>query len=341
MRKIGFLLVIILTLNSCATILNSKHTTVKVSADNASEIIFNNDTIVINKKQIKIRPLRSNKPLKITVLKDSLKKDFYFKKKISGTYFLNIHNYGVGCIVDLFNHKRFRYKHNLHFITDSVSKNITLSNKKVTVVPKNKLFIYTSPLKSLDFFSIPMLTIGVEYLMINNFSISAEYGTLFPNTKLQDHKISYLKEKASEYRFEVKWYNGINLTENVHLNEYLGIEFREIQSQYNNYLDYVDKNDTSQNLITDDFATKKRVTILNLKYGILMPIGKRFYFDFYTGLGLRIKRFNHINLEYNDDLHQINYDDFFFFDFRSSRFENYDKKNLFNISLGFKFGINL
>ena len=339
MKKIGLLFILILTLSSCSTLLNSKHSTVKISADKASKIVFNKDTITVDKKQTKIRPLRSNKPLKITVLKDSLKKDFYFNKKISGTFYLNIYNYGIGCIIDLFNHKRFRYKHNLHFITDSLSQKIILSNKKITVVPKNKLFIYTSPLKVLDFFSIPMTSIGLEYFIASNFSVSAEYGTLFPNEKLRDHKITYLNEKAFEYRFEAKWYNGINLTENVHLNEYLGIEYRKIYSQYNDNINYYERNDSNHNSITDDFATKKSVSILNLKYGILIPIGKRFYFDFYSGLGIRIKEFNHINLEYNKDIHQMYFDDLPTFDFRE--FEDYDKKNLLNISLGFKFGINL
>lgn len=339
MRKIGFLLIIILTLNSCASILNRETTTVKISADKASKIIFKNDTISINREKTTINPLRSKKPLHITVLKDSLQQDFSLKKKISANTFLNVYNYGAGVIYDIYTNKAFRYANNLHFVTDSISNKIVLSNKKITIIPKNKLFVYTSPLKPFDFFSIPTISLGTEYFISNNFSVSAEYGVLFPDAKIKKHTISYLEEKAFSYRFETKWYNGINLTKNVHLNEYIGLEFREISSQYNEYLDYYDKNDPifQENYIRDDFATEKRVTIVNLKYGLLVPVGKRFYFDLYTGVGLRIKRFNRINLEYDSEIHNIKSDNFFSFAFQD--FQDYDKKNLFNFSLGCKFGI--
>lgn len=339
MKRIKLLLLITLSLSSCATILNSENTIVKISSDKASEIIFNNDTISVNRKQIKIRPKRSKNPLKITVLKDSLKKEFYLNKNLSATYFLNFYNYGAGFFIDLFSHKRFRYNHNLHFITDSVSNKIMLSDKKITTVRKNKIFIYTSPLKTLDFISIPMANLGFEYFIKDNYSISAEYGFFISNKELEKHNITYLEEKANEFRIEAKWYNGINLTKNVHLNEYLGLELREIYSQYNSFIEYSNKNTNQNNFIVDDFATKKNVTVVNLKYGLLLPIGKRFYFDFYTGLGVRIKSFNYLNLEYNENIHQLYDDDFFSFDIRD--FEGLDKKTHLNISLGFKFGINL
>ena len=299
-KQIALLLILILTLTSCASIFNGKRTKVKISADKDSKIIFDNDTISIDINQTTIRPFRSKKPLQIRVLKDSLQQDFSFNKKLSNTVFLNIYNYGLGLAVDLFHDKGYRYKNNLHFVTDSLSNKIMLSSKKVTIVPKNKVFIYTSPLQAFDFFSIPMVTLGVEYFVKNNFSISAEYGSFVANMKLSRHNITYLKEKASTYRFETKWYNGINLTENVHIDEYLGLEIRNINSQYNDYIEYTDKNNPNQsNTMRDDFATRKRVTIINLKFGTLVPIGKRFYFDFYSGFGLRIKRFNHVNLEFD------------------------------------------
>ncbi|QOD61627.1 hypothetical protein H9I45_04035 [Polaribacter haliotis] len=338
MKNIGFIIVLILTLNSCASILNSSTTKVKISADKKSKIIFKNDTISIYKKQTAIKAERSKKPLKITVIKDSLQKDFYIKSKLSSTLLLNVYNYGAGLIVDLFSSKRFRYPSNLHFVTDSLSNNIVLSNKKITVLTKNTFFIYTYPIQLFDFFSIPMTTLGTEYFVKNNFSLSAEYGINYPKTKLRRHNITYLDEKAFTYRFETKWYNSINLTRNVHLNEYLGFEFREIRSQYNDYIDYTDKNTNQNNFIRDDFATKKRVTIFNLKYGILIPIGKQFYFDFYTGLGIRIKKFNHLNLEFDKTIHNLYDDDFPTFYFRE--FKNYNKKAFLNLSLGCKFGIN-
>lgn len=340
MKQSIILLFVAIFLSSCASIFNLETTKVKISADKKSKIIFNNDTISINKEPTTIRPKRSKKPLTLTVVKDTLQKEFSFKRKLSYTNLLNIYNYGIGFLVDLTNEKRFTYKKNLHFVTDSIKNKIVLSNKKVTFIPKNALFIYTNPPQLFDLVSFPKVTIGIEYFFLKNLSLSAEYGFLAPNAEISRYNVEYLKEKATTYRFETKWYNAINLTENVHIDEYLGLEIRGINSQYNDFLEYYEYITTKPNsIITDNFATKKRVTVFNLKYGILLPIGKRFYFDFYTGLGLRIKKFNHINLEYNREIHQLNESDFFAFDW--NRFNDYDSKSFLNISLGFKFGIKL
>ncbi|TVZ55285.1 hypothetical protein OD91_0531 [Lutibacter sp. Hel_I_33_5] len=342
MKKLSLLLFALLIFSSCATILNKKTSVVKISADKESKIIFQKDTILINKKQIKIRPIRSKKNLKVTVLKDSLKRDFYFENKISPLFWMNITSiYSIGMLVDLFSDKRFTYKHNLHFITDRLSKKIELSSKKIALIPKNKLFIYTSPIKLVDFTSIPMTTLGVEYFVKNNFSISAEYGTFLRTKKLRRHNVTYLRENAYTYRLETKVYNIINLTQNVHSNEYIGLEFRKIVSQYNDYLDYSERTDKYQyNYTRDDFATYKNVTVVNFKYGMIVPIGNRLYFDFYGGLGIRTKRFDHINLEYDKSLHSLfDLDDFPTFDL--NYFRDYNKRSLLNISLGFKFGFKL
>lgn len=335
-----FFLCLIFILNSCASLLNGDLTKVKISADKESKIVFNKDTISINREQTTIRPKRSKKPLRLIVLKDTLQKDFYFRRQLSATNLLNIYNYGIGFLVDLTNEKRFTYKKNLHFVTDSIKNKITLSSKKVTFIPKKTLFIYTNPPQLFDLISFPKVTIGIEYFFLKNLSLSAEYGFLAPNAEISRYNVEYLKEKATTYRFEAKWYNTINFTENVHIDEYVGLEMRDINAQYNDFLGYYKGSTTqSNNIIIDDFATKKKVTVLNVKYGLLLPIGKRFYFDFYTGLGLRIKRFNHLNLEYNKEIHQLNESDFFSFDW--NRFNDYKSKSILNISLGFKFGIKL
>jgi len=341
-KKLGILLIISISLSSCATLLNRKKTILKVSTDTESKIVFNKDTIFTNQKESTLRPLRSKKTIKISVLKDSLKQDFYLRPKLSSIFWLNAYTYGLGMLLDLSSNKRFTYKHNLHFVTDSVSKKIVISHKKLALLPKNKFFLFTTPLLALDFFSIPILSLGSEYFIKDNISLSAAYGAKFRTINYEQPKVSYLKDKATTSRLEAKWYNGINLTKNAHLNEYVALEFREIRSQYNDHINYFERNDSNQNnCITDDFATKKRVTVLNLKYGLLVPLGNRFYFDFYSGFGVRIKRFNHLNLEYNKTIHQIyDEDDLFpFFPFRG--YEDYHRKTLLNYSLGFKFGIKL
>jgi hypothetical protein len=341
-KKLGIFLLISITLSSCATLLNREKTILKISSDTESIIVFQKDTIFTNQKQSVIRPLRSKKTIKISVLKDRLKQDFYLKPKLSSIYWLNIYTYGLGMLIDLKNNKRFRYKHNLHFVTDSVSKKIVISDKKTALLAKNKFFLFTSPLLIFDFFSIPIVSLGSEYFIKDNISLSAEYGVKFLSINFRRPNVSFLKDKALTYRFETKWYNGINLTKNVHLNEYLALEFRKIRSQYNNNIKYFERNNSNQNnYTTDNYATKKTVTILNLKYGLLVPLGNRFYFDFYSGFGIRIKRFNHLNLAYNKTIHQVYNEENFFPIFPLRNLKDYRKKSLLNLSLGFKFGIKL
>lgn len=342
-NKIIFFYLPLLLFTSCATILNKQTTVVKISSDTNSKIIHLQDTLNLNKKQIKIYPKRVNSPLKITIVKDNLKKDFYFESKRSALFWANIFSgYGIiGLFIDLTNNKRLTYPHNLHFVTDSLTNQIVLSNKKIALLPKNKFFLYTSPLQFLDFFNEPMASLGAEYFLLDNVSISGEYGFKNSTIRFQNYNVKFLDDKAAIFRIETKWYNGINLTKNVHLNEYLGFEFRQIKSQYNDNINYYNKEayNLSYNNISDDFATQKTVSILNLKYGILVPIGKKLYFDFYTGLGLRVKNYKHLNLEYDKTIHQINYDDIFIF--YDNDFKNYTKKSFLNVSLGCKFGIRL
>lgn len=346
MPRLIITLLIVLTLNSCASIFNSRTTFVNITAEKKSKLVYTNDTILIGKQKTTFYPLRSKKPLEITILTDSLKEKFTFKRKKSILFWTNLpYTYGVGILIDLTNDKRFTYKHNLHFKTDTLLNKIVLNKKKVTRLNKNTLFLYTSPLQVLDIFSTPMLTLGTEYFLRDNFSLNMEYGIKYTNLPIRDNNISYLKNQGHTYRFEAKWYNGINLTGNVKLNEYLGLEYRLLKSQYNDNINYFLEEEKTEetwgNSITDDFATKKNVTIINLKYGLLVPIGKKLYFDFYTGFGLRIKRFKHINLEYDRSIHRIDYsDDFTLFEYRDFK-EDYNKKSFFNYALGCKLGVKL
>ncbi len=340
-KKLLFFLVLLCCF-SCASIFNKKTTVVKISSDKESKIIYQQDTLQVYQKEIKITPIRKNRVLKIKVLKDSLQKDFYLEPKLSKLYWANILNtYGIGMLIDLTNNKRFTYQHNLHFITDSINNQIVIGTKKVTAIPKHTFFLYTSPLQFLDVFNEPMGTLGAEYFFMKNISLSGEYGFRNSSFYNRDYDFGFLDEKASVFRIETKWYNAINLTKNVHLNEYLSLEYRQLNSSYHDNLTYYFKDYSIQSgPISDDFATEKTVRIVNFKYGLLVPLGKKMYFDFYTGLGIRTKQFNHINLEYNEQLHDISFVDTYFL-FNPRSFKNYNQRSFLNYSLGFKFGIKL
>lgn len=351
-KKIGFYCLVILLLSSCASILNGKKTVINLSAEEKSSIIFKKDTFQIHKHKTAIYPERSRKTIKLTVLKDSLKQDFYLRKRISKLFFMNVFNInpytiGAGFLIDFTNPKRFTYKRNLHFETDRINNQIILSRKKVNSIKKKQFFIYTTPLKSIDFLSFPKITLGGEYFIKENVSISYEYGygvNLKSRKYFTKEENLLVNESGNMYRFENKWYNIINYTKNAHLNEYISLEFKQTNRQFNDILEYFNKEDINQidldiyelDEIRDVFFTKKRVSVINLKYGVLVPIANKFYFDFYSGFGIRIKQVNDFEKDFNSEIHEFyDIDDFPDFDFFSFFDEN---GTHLNFSLGFKFG---
>lgn len=339
MKKYILLAFSFILLKSCATLLNKNNSTIKISSDEEYDLVFQKDTFKINQIPTKIYPRRSKDSLKLTVYNDSLKENFSINRKLSLAFWLNIpYNHGLGMLVDLTNDKRFRYKNHLYFKTDSLSNNIILSDEKVTSITKKTFFIYTSPFQAIDVFSTPMLTLGGEYFVFDNISLSTEFGLKYTERLRDNSKINYINDKGYLLRSELKWYNGINLTNNMYLNEYLGLEYRFIYNQFNDQIDYyLNDGNESNELITDDFAAKKKVSVFNIKYGILVPLNNSLYFDFFSGFGLRIKDYEYIKLEYDKSLHYLddNHEGFFYY----SELQDSNPKFLFNYSLGFKFGV--
>ena len=121
---------------------------------------------------------------------------------MSGLFWLNAYTYGLGMHVALNNNKRFTYKRNFHFVTDSISKKIISNPKKRAVLVKNKFFLLSTPLQALDFFSIPTLSIDSEYFNKNNIHLSAAHGVTFLLLNYEQPNVPYIKDKASTYRLE-------------------------------------------------------------------------------------------------------------------------------------------
>lgn len=349
-KKISFYYIILLLLSSCATLLNRPVTKIKISSETDSKLVFLKDTINISQKPTTIRPFRSKKVLKLSVFNDSLQNDFLFKRKISEMYWANIFAFSispVGFGVDLLSDKRFSYESSVHFKVDSTSNQMIISREKVSPNSKKTFFIYTSPLQAFDFSSVYMPTIGTEYFINKRLSSSIEFGynaNPFPRNK----KTKIGKEYAYLYRTEFKYYPKKNFFKSVRTNEYFSFEYRQINSQFNNKISYYlinnnlinDNDDFFYEWINDNFITQKKVSVFNIKYGFLVPIRKNFYFDFYTGIGLRLKNYNYIDLEYDPEIHDR--ESFGYSIIPSyTRFTNDKRQVISNFSLGLKFGIKL
>ena len=190
----------------------------------------------------------------------------------------------------------------------------------------------------MDVFSQPMLTLGAEYFVTNNLSFSAEYGTVFTE-RLGGNKpdIEILDNKGRMFRYELKIYNFLSKSKNPRFNKYIGFETRFIRYQFNDDITYNVTNDNISYFVNETFGVRKSVNVYNLKYGINYPIGKKFYIDLYSGVGLRVRTIESINRNFNPETDTIfEEDDDCYFCFR--RNDESDSGTFFNFALGFKFG---
>jgi hypothetical protein len=325
---------------SCTTILHSKKTKVNLHAPKNTKIKFKGEEFLVNNDKVSIFPIRAKDSLRFELSNDSITTQFSFPKKTSGNYFLNFFSpYYAGFIIDLTNKKRFTYKKNLKFGIDSTENKFISLNNLPIAFKRNDVFVYTTPLKAMDVFTQPMLTLGAEYFVTNTISLSAEYGTVYTKRLGDKPKLKILKTKGRSFRYELKIYNILGQSRNSRFNNYLGFETRFLRYQFNDENNFRAVNEDIQYFVNIPFGVHKKVDIYNLKYGINYPIGKHFYFDVYTGLGVRVRDIKNI---YNStppeqDTSFLNDDDDdCYLCFRKNKEQ--DSGSFFNFTLGFKFG---
>ncbi|WP_299100260.1 hypothetical protein [uncultured Winogradskyella sp.] len=343
MKNIILFLCLILFLNSCTTILNSKTTRVNIYASDDSKVEYKNEEIQLKEGQAIIYPLRSNETLQFTISNDSVSTDFRFNREISSLIYLNIpYTYGLGILIDLTNNKRFTYRRNIFFELDSTTNKYQIFEGKTNPFKQHQTFIYTSPMLAMDVFSQPQLSLGVEYFFLNNASFSAEYSTVYTKRLGSSSRLEVFENKGRSFRYELKYYNLTKFIRNPKVNEYLGLEARLVRYQYNKRINYYRSNQDINYFVSEQIAVQKSLDIFNIKYGLNFPVGKKMYIDLYTGLGLRKKTFKNPNINYNPETDRfLDDDNHSFFGINNNYLEGVHDRNLLNFSLGFKFGFKL
>jgi hypothetical protein len=192
--------------------------------------------------------------------------------------------------------------------------------------------LYTSPLLAVDFISRPMISLGGEYVISDKWGIAAEFGLKYKNN--YEHDTTWIKSKGYTYRFELKYYD-IHKFKKSNLRNYISLEYRYIKDNHTESFDY-DIDSLSVEHTTDYYGALENIFIGNIKYGLIIRLGKRFYTDVYCGLGIRYRDIKNTHREYNTDLgHEPAYVDNLFTGYGLD--DNAGLKP--NFSLGFKFGI--
>ena len=339
MRKL-LLLVCLCFLCSCTTILHGKKDKVYIHAPKNTKVKFDGDEFLVREDHVTIFPTRSKDSLKFELSNDSISTKFAFRKRTSGLYFLNLMSpYYVGFLIDLTNPKRFSYKRHIQFEIDSTQNTFFSPNSKPIYFKRNDIFVYITPLKAIDIFSQPMLTLGAEYFITNKLSVSAEYGTVFTERlgSGKSPKLKIVKNKGRAFRYELKYYNLLSISSNPRVNEYIGIESRFLRYQFNEDISFRRDAEDISYIIDETLVVRKSVNIFNIKYGLNYPIGKNYFIDLYSGFGVRLFDIKNVNRNYNPETDTL-IDDRGHFDYRRRNIEGLNHNNRFNFTFGFKFG---
>jgi hypothetical protein len=192
--------------------------------------------------------------------------------------------------------------------------------------------LYTSPLSAVDYISHPMVSLGGEYIFLDRLGLAAEYGIKYKDNYKCD--TLWEKSKGYTYRIELKYYD-IHKFKKGSLRNYISLEYRYIKDNHNEVFTY-HQDTSSVDDIKDNYGVLKDIYIGNLKYGIIIGLGKRFYTDVYCGIGIRYRDVRNTHREYNPDIgnEPAYVDDIF------SSFGLEEESGFYpNLSFGFKIGI--
>lgn len=158
-----------------------------------------------------------------------------------------------------------------------------------------------APLALIDDLGFPAIQGGVEVALSNRISWFNEFGFRYRKALPEIADTSFVTpvgyKVKSEFRYYLKDRNG----EGGRLSGYyLAINLFYLKNVRNTTVYYHYQKDTN-NIVTDDFGISKKIWGGNLIVGNQMNLGKRFMFEYYGGLGLRMRDNVTVGRDYNRD----------------------------------------
>lgn len=141
MRKIPFLLFILLLFSSCATLVNSPFTKINLYTRQDSVKVYLSDSTQFAYTPAQLIVARTKQPLEVTLEKHDLKKTVLIPAKLSPQFIFGNYANGsllIGYLIDLSNPKRFKYPSKVYFDLDYL--NNTNLKYKTRVEPQFALY---------------------------------------------------------------------------------------------------------------------------------------------------------------------------------------------------------
>lgn len=292
-RHFTTLVLMILTflLSSCATILNSRKTTLHVYTNQSTALIIDNDTLKNTTTTRTITVDRKEDELKLVVFNDSLTRTLNIKPFNSFAYWANLSfYYGLGMLVDRKNPKRYGYPKMIYVNLEDNT------NEYLPFIPINSVHdkywnvLKFTPLKLLGITN-PAFELSYERRTAQSFSTQVMASYLLPD-QLSGEVGFYPNIKGFRLAVEERFY----FKKSAPFGPYIALEVDYLKNRYNthSHFNYVLRSHR------DTVGIKKQNISFNFKIGHQFII-KQFSIELYAGLGLRYKNVKHIKNNNPDD----------------------------------------
>jgi len=156
----------------------------------------------------------------------------------------------------------------------------------------NRIIFKVAPFSFLDKMSFPTTQAGFELRLSRSYSIDFSYGQVF-GKDFNNHSGTGFKTK-----FEVRKYTRHKQKTYVALEGF----YNKIDHSASGMFENSEDSTTYQ----DDYFIKKIVWGINVKCGLETKLSKRFVFDCYFGIGIRVKDVEHFDrIRPEDSFYQV------------------------------------
>lgn len=289
----------VFTLCSCATMFNSKKSSITIITNEPSRLVVANDTVENGTLSSSFTFDRDKKPIVVTAFTDSLTKTVSIKAKNSFAYWLNIYpnwHLWTGFYIDTKTKKRYKYPKTVYI--DIPIKDSSYLTYKPLEKPYNKYsnILKITPLKIIGTVN-PSIEASYERITGRSFATQVMASYLLP-ARITDIGKD-IKPNISGFRFSIeeKYY----FKKSAPLGLYTSFELDYLKNRYKDVWTFGTRNISPTNY-SDTFGIKKQTYSFNLKFGYQLIV-KRLSFDFYAGLGLRYKDVRHFDrINPNDEM---------------------------------------
>jgi hypothetical protein len=335
-RQHIFLFALIITMCSCATLLNENHTRVTIITSDPARLVVNNDSLKAYDTIQLVKVDRDKKPLLITAYNDSSTKTVKVKSRYSFAYWLNAYPscpFWLGFVIDSYSKRRYGYPRNIYIdFAKNDSTYLPYNESLYLAHQEYKSILKFTPLKLTKFIN-SSLELSYERFTGRIFSTQFMASWLLPNSVFDIG--SEFKDDVKGYRvaIEEKYY----INKSVPMGPYIAFEVDYLKNRYKDISYFGDADpytDTASFYLNypDTFGIKKQFIGFNLKLGYQF-VSDRWTFDIYAGGGIRFKEVIHFDrINPNDEMERSRHPNIY--DFANSE----GKYWTFGIPLNFRVG---